>query len=167
VREDMTLQEDKETKAALETLTSTTGLTLVSEVGVADESNVTDEVVTAAATESGAVPGIATEVSQELSDTAERMEREEDSYEIEPVNEVHKREDVTVATVNEISTPTQSTAPAPMNPLKAQLASLLGTIQQPSTAVLSAPDTKPAVLSNKPAPTHDESDLYSINKFTI
>jgi len=177
MKEEMTLLEDKEAKTSLEALTEATGIMVAQTPPVPQESHAAIEVT------EGHVPTV------EVSDsTVERVSTENESVKIENINELEKEnltlkhegsKNLDATETKEIPSDTslpeknQST-----NPLKAQLASLLGNFDTPPDTRPAATDTiekKEAVTNTpvieppakNPATTTDESDLYSINKFTI
>jgi ParB family chromosome partitioning protein len=173
MKEEMTLLEDKEAKTALEKLNEATGIMSVDEkssdvVGNNFEpSNIENQpsesaIVEASQMKTSDIPLVTLE--KELGD-------EEDTYEEEiQMPEIEKSEPA----------PTLSKAEeTAASPLKAQLATLLGDLKteniittQTATLTESKVDSSAQVAKNLPPVTNpptstDESDLYSINKFTI
>ncbi len=180
MREEMTLLEDKDAKTALEKLNEATGLMpapqeevvpeSTSENGVTDGVDVNSEVKTA-------VPVVDIPLSSQVEPATApvpELAEAEYSYELEEVTktDMEAKEEPTES----VATPPRVTEPE--NPLKAQLASLLNSVE--TTAKASVPEVTQeekvdsiatAVVSTPPVikntPPVDESDLYSINKFTI
>lgn len=183
MKEEMNLLEDKEAKTALEKLNEATGIISTEEVEEVSSEIVKDETTTEVSIPNIEVPMVVTESN--LNDV-------EDSYEFAESDTVASEEvveeDVTPTSDNneaeaEVVPPATSEPATPVNPLKAQLASLLGNPAQtqvqenPSTPTV-APEKKSEPITPAPTPTpvppiaknlpaEDESDLYSINKFTI
>ena len=154
MREVMELQEDKETKQALESLTESTGLTVVPEIELPTTADVVEELPIAS-------PGIVSEVP------------------IVPVTPM-----VVIQERDVESNPNPPTPPVPSrsdSPLRSQLASLLGQmapkppaivpVETPVLPITAIVLPKPLVFEVKPSTPSpsdsDESDLYSINSFTI
>ncbi|MFN3188499.1 MAG: ParB/RepB/Spo0J family partition protein [Candidatus Paceibacteria bacterium] len=189
MREEMTLLEDKEAKTALESLTDATGIMATEANDVPsiakedDESlllqNTNEEPVPLLAASDQLVPEVSPTVPvPELGDT-------EDSYEVEEISvieEVLNDKQLPTEVVNESTAPSNPEVKESevINPLKAQLASLLGNFEPASNSVVSELTEEKKVMptsniqtSPQPqslvrnSPSVDESDLYSINKFTI
>lgn len=179
IKEEMILLEDKEAKTALETLTESTGLMSVPEIDETisayknnnlepdNKTEVTDEpsneeVTPIATTALTVTPDVA-----QISNKVVSNDNNEQSTGISPV--VKNQSTLLVAETESI------------NPLKAQLALLIGNLQKPpaslNTVELTPPTNPVTILESKPTPTkdqtsnsvsvNDESDLYSISKFTI
>lgn len=193
IKEEMNLLEDKEAKTALEKLNETTGI-MSAEESEGMQTEITKDKPTEIPDDKFAGVGIPkVKLSQELSSPL--VGDSEDTYEFEE-SEVFAKEDVAEATSSHIFdneeselVTTMQDVPAPnetSNPLKAQLASLIGSSnpqtqtqnqenpQTPATApekkselIAPASTSTPVSPVIKNLPPEDESDLYSINKFTI
>lgn len=201
MREEMTLLEDKDAKIALESLTEATGImpfeTNIEEAVQNDENRATTSA--AADVDISEVPLIDTpqpavllsESSVDEDSANESVSEESQEYgdtsADSPASSVSTPiEDVAAAPIAANPVATESNEPeTPVNPLKAQLASLLGNHNAPTIPVEKkseekkensapvvnhapavTPASSPASATKSPQPA-DESDLYSINKFTI
>jgi len=172
MREEMILLEDKDAKIALETLNEATGIMpletveeTVAEPLSIDTENLSLDARETDVSEVGTIPSSPNTLGPEFGD-------KEDSYEIENGEwvavELEKEKVKISEPVGEFEeAPTTEPKPvAPINPLKAQLASLLGNFNQ--TTKPDEQTAEPTVAtSTKNSASVDESDLYSINKFTI
>lgn len=169
VREEMVLQEDRDAKEALEKLTEATGISSLP-TNPEVESDVVDDVPAPVTPNDDQHVTDAVSIPDILAVASPRVDAVPDAV---------------VPVVQTLTAP--STLPPvvpPQNPLKAQLASLLGQVTTPAVRAddtlsstttpsvgAAAPVVPPPRTPAQPAPQNtaaaDESDLYSINKFTI